>query len=56
MHAGRPNLSEILASFSETDDNAHKLLIVCGPVGLIRDVRAYGDAHGIAVFSELYNM
>lgn len=55
-HAGRPNLSEILASFSETDDNAHKLLIVCGPVGLIRDVRAYGDAHGIAVFSELYNM
>lgn len=55
VHSGRPNFSEIFSSFSETDDVANKLLVVCGPESLVLEVKAWGDARGIAVFSEIYS-
>lgn len=55
IHRGRPNLGEIFSALSETEDVANKLLVVCGPESLVRDVKAWGGSHGIAVFSEVYS-
>lgn len=55
VHRGRPEFGEIFASFAETADVANKLLVACGPTSLVQEANAWGDAHGIAVFSEIYS-
>lgn len=55
FHKGRPKFDEIFGGFSETDDSANKWLVACGPQSLINEAKAWSGAHGINMFSELYD-
>lgn len=56
FHKGRPKLDEIFLSFSETEDNANKWIIVCGPQSLINEAKAWSNSHDVQLFTELYDM
>lgn len=56
FHTGRPNLDEILSSFSETHNQDNKWAIACGPQSLVDDVRKYSKENDVQLFTELYDM